>query len=754
MADTEPNDKKAATPEERRARGEDPKQPSGKPPRKRPVAPVGWTMLPLLLLVGLLFASNFGDTREQVTYSFLLSQVKQGNVKSASFVGSRLNGEFVVPPPRPAAVAAKPDAQAKTEADKPAPSDGAPSKSTSTDADTKTEADADAPSTDSDDKTTDEAADSEQDAAPTDDPPKQTATPDVGSAGKPPETISKNFYVVLSGNDQVEKELFDLLIANGVVVTNEEEYPIGTLMTFIWFVLLIGMVVLMFSFMRRAREQMMGGGMLGSVTKSPAKRYSAESGPKVTFDDVAGLKGVKTDLKEIVEFLREPEKFQKLGARVPKGVLLNGPPGTGKTLLAKAVAGEAGVPFFSINGSEFIQLFVGVGASRVRDMFKTAKRSAPAILFIDEIDAVGRQRGAGLGGGHDEREQTLNQILSEMDGFTPSETVIVIAATNRPDVLDPALLRPGRFDRHVTVDRPTLEGRKQLFEVHTRNIPLSEDVNFDRLARATVGMTGADIQNLANEAALWATRHNKAFVSMEDFEFARDKIMMGANREDLLSEEEKKVTAYHEAGHTLVAWLLPECDRVHKVTIIPRGRALGVTQMIPDEDRHNVPQSRMHATLAMALAGRAAEKIVYDEFSAGAESDLKRATSLARRMVTHWGMSERLGPVAYSTGEENPFLGREIVQEQRHFSEHTAQVIDEEVSKILHNAADRARTLLTEQRGKLDALTNALLEKEELDEDEISELIGPPAQGDLAPIGASIEIAPPSPTTTSPRDND
>ncbi len=476
--------------------------------------------------------------------------------------------------------------------------------------------------------------------------------------------------------------------------------------------------------MRRARDQGLGGGMLSGVTKSPARRYDADE-HEISFDDVAGLEGVKRDLQEIVQFLKEPEKFHRLGARVPKGVLLMGPPGTGKTLLGRAVAGEADVPFFSINGSEFIQLFVGVGAGRVRDMFKTAKDNAPAILFIDEIDAVGRQRGAGLGGGHDEREQTLNQILSEMDGFSPSTSVIVMAATNRPDVLDPALLRPGRFDRHVTVDRPTIEGRRELFELHSLEVPITEEVDFQKLARATVGLTGADISNLVNEAALWATRQDKDKVDMDDFEYARDKVLMGAARDDVLTEKEKEITAVHEAGHALLAWLLPGSDRVHKVTIIPRGRALGVTQLVPEEDRHNMGQQEMIAQLTMALGGRTAEKMRFDQYSAGAENDLKQATSLTRRMVTRWGMSERLGPVSYGHAEDQPFLGREIVQEHRNFSERTAQIIDEEVAKILHSAADRAQRILTEHRDKLDTLAEALLEREVLDEDEIEEFIGP-----------------------------
>jgi cell division protease FtsH len=506
----------------------------------------------------------------------------------------------------------------------------------------------------------------------------------------------------------------------------------------IWLGLLLFLILGGWSMARRARDQMLtGGGMLPGVLRSPARRY-AEEGPRVTFNDVAGLGNVKRDLQEIVDFLRDPAKFQRLGARVPKGVLLMGPPGTGKTLLAKAVAGEAKVPFFSINGSEFIQLFVGVGAGRVRDLFQTAQSNAPAILFIDEIDAVGRQRGAGLGGGHDEREQTLNQILSEMDGFSPTSTVIVLAATNRPDVLDPALLRPGRFDRHIMVDRPTLAGRRELFEVHSRGVPLADDVDFERLSRATVGMTGADIRNLVNEAALWAARHDQNVVRMSDFEYARDKVLMGSSREDVLAEEEKQITAYHESGHALLAWFTPGCDRVHKVTILPRGRALGVTQLVPEEERYNISQPDLQARLAMLLAGRAAEKLKFDQFSAGAENDLQEATRLARRMVTHWGMSERLGPVAYHISEDHPFLGREIAQHERQFSEHTAQVIDEEVAKILHTAEDRAKRTIQQHLSKLNVLAEALLEKETLDEDELRKLLGPnvyESTGRAAPAG-------------------
>lgn len=494
----------------------------------------------------------------------------------------------------------------------------------------------------------------------------------------------------------------------------------------LYFLAMIGLplAILVFFFMmlRRSRSDMMGGGFLSGFSKSPAKRFEA-SEKMVTFGDVAGLEGVKADLQEIVDFLKTPEKFQKLGGRVPKGVLLNGPPGTGKTLLARAVAGEANVPFYSVNGSEFIQMFVGVGASRVRDLFKTAKENSPAIIFIDEIDAVGRQRGAGLGGGHDEREQTLNQILGEMDGFGGNQAVIVVAATNRPDVLDPALLRPGRFDRHITVGRPTMKGREAIFKVHVRDVPLAEDVDLKRLAAGTVGLTGADIRNMVNEAALWAARQDKKIVDMSDFDQARDKILMGAKREEVLQESEKEKTAYHEAGHTLTAWHLDGAHVVHKVTIIPRGRALGVTQYVPSEDRLSVSKRELEHQLIVLLGGRAAEKIIYSETCVGAENDLERATSIARRMVTHWGMSPKIGPVSYKTSDEDPFLGREIHQ-SRQFSEHTQELVDEEVARLLLEADQKAEQLLREHRAELEKITRALLEHEELGEAELTDLIG------------------------------
>src|SRR5262249_46688897 len=411
-----------------------------------------------------------------------------------------------------------------------------------------------------------------------------------------------------------------------------------------------------------------------------------------------------------------------LGAQVPKGVLLVGPPGTGKTLLARAVAGEAGVPFYSISGSEFIQMFVGVGASRVRDMFKTAKDNAPCLLFIDEIDAVGRMRGAGVGGGSDEREQTLNQILSEMDGFQPNEMVIVIAATNRPDVLDSALLRPGRFDRHVTIDRPTWQGRLAILKVHTRTKPLADDVNLEYIARKMIGMTGADLRNLANEAALIATREGKNKSDRSDFERAADRVLIGPKREEVLTPEDKRRTAYHEAGHALVTWLEPDCDRPLKVSIIPRGQAGGFNLSIPEEERFHHGLDYFKARLVMTMGGRAADRLIYGQPYAGAEMDLKQATRLARYMVTHWGMSERLGPMSFRIGEEHVFLGKEI-QEPRDFSEGTAQVIDEEVQRLLREADQQAFDLLEKNRADLDRLAEALLQREELDREEIDALL-------------------------------
>jgi len=556
--------------------------------------------------------------------------------------------------------------------------------------------------------------------------PKEPTFDSEGKIKNPKEGefLKKNFQVEFPSNDIKRAELINQIEKN---VDNFTVEPATDMIGWYYAALLMftfGLLLFMILSFRRSQNQMMGGGgFLSNFSRSPAKKYEASAEP-ITFKDVAGLEGVKADLGEIVEFLKSPAKFQKLGGRVPKGALLIGPPGTGKTLLARAVAGEANVPYFSVNGSEFIQMFVGVGASRVRDLFSTAKAQSPAIIFIDEIDAVGRQRGAGLGGGHDEREQTLNQILGEMDGFQANDSVIIIAATNRPDVLDPALLRPGRFDRHVTVNRPTKAGRLAIFKVHVKNVPLSADVDLEVMAQATAGMTGADIQNLVNEAALWAARKNKTKVEMEDFYFAHDKVLMGAKREEVLTDKEKERTAYHEAGHTLAAWNLKGANPVHKVTIIPRGRALGVTQMVPDEDRMNMSEQEIHDHLVVLLSGRAAETLIYSELTVGAENDLERATSMARRMVTHWGMSKKLGPVSYKMSDEDPFLGGQM-HKSRQFSEHTMEVIDDEVHQILESAAKAALELLTEHREGLQAVTDGLLKSEELDRHQIADLLGP-----------------------------
>ena len=483
------------------------------------------------------------------------------------------------------------------------------------------------------------------------------------------------------------------------------------------------MLIVFIWFMFRRSSDPFGGGMMGSFVRNPARLFEKDE-KSATFDDVAGLKSAKQDLQEVVKFLKTPDDFTRLGARIPRGVLLVGPPGTGKTLLARATAGEADVPFFAVNGSEFIQMFVGVGATRVRDLFKTARAQAPCIIFIDEIDAVGRVRGAGVGGGHDEREQTLNQILSEMDGFEQTESIIVLAATNRQDVLDPALLRPGRFDRHVTVDLPVKEGRLGILKVHTRKVPLAEDVRLEALAQSTIGYSGAELQKLVNEAALKAARDGKRRVAMDEFLFAQDLVMMGALREEQLDESERKLTAWHEAGHAVLAWFQEGMDIVHKVTIIPRGRALGVTQLMPEKEIYNVSESILRKRLVMMLGGRAAEKLVFDEVSAGAENDIERATSLARRMVASWGMSETIGPVSFKQSEEHPFLGKEM-HSPREFSEETARIIDIEVQAIMHSSHDQATQLLKQHRAELDALANALLEHEQIERTQIRELLGP-----------------------------
>src|SRR6266849_5484694 len=529
-----------------------------------------------------------------------------------------------------------------------------------------------------------------------------------------------------------------LLIDKGVAVSVEKDNGgnwVSILVNAIPFVLLLAFWIFMM------RQMQSGGNKALSFGKSRARLHSSQQ-KKVTFKDVAGVEEAKEELQEIIEFLREPQKFQKLGGRIPKGVLLIGSPGTGKTLLARAIAGEANVPFFSISGSDFVEMFVGVGASRVRDLFEQGKKNAPCIIFIDEIDAVGRHRGAGLGGGHDEREQTLNALLVEMDGFETNEGVILIAATNRPDVLDPALLRPGRFDRRVVVARPDVKGREEILRVHTRKVPISDDVDLSVLARGTPGFSGADLANLVNEAALWAARQSRKFVMMSDFEMSKDKVLMGVERKSMiLSDEEKKNTAYHEAGHALVAAMTPGADPVHKVTIIPRGMALGLTMQLPEDDKHTYTREYLEAMLAVLMGGRSAEEIFLGHITTGAGNDIERATDIARNMVCEWGMSE-LGPLAYGKKDEAIFLGREIAQ-HRDYSEDTAIQIDKEVKRIVNGGYDSAKNLLAKNRETLERIAQALLEREVIDANEVKLLMeGKPLPEKLPP--------PPPPTQAAP----
>ena len=501
------------------------------------------------------------------------------------------------------------------------------------------------------------------------------------------------------------------------------------------FILLFGFWIFMM------RQMQAGGNKALSFGKSRARLLTSQQ-KKITFKDVAGVDEAKEELQEVIEFLREPQKFQKLGGRIPKGVLLVGPPGTGKTLLARAIAGEANVPFFSISGSDFVEMFVGVGASRVRDLFEQGKKSAPCIIFMDEIDAVGRHRGAGLGGGHDEREQTLNQLLVEMDGFDSNEGVILIAATNRPDVLDPALLRPGRFDRRVVVNRPDVRGREGILRVHTRKVPLANDVDLHVLARGSPGFSGADLANLVNEAALFAARQNRKVVTMHDFELAKDRVMMGAERRSmLLTDEEKKNTAYHEAGHALVAAMVPQADPIHKVTIIPRGVALGVTMQLPLDDKHTYTKDFLEGRLAILMGGRIAEQMFLDHTTTGAGNDIEQATEMARQMVCEWGMSA-LGPLTFGKKEEQIFLGREIAQ-HRDYSEATAIRIDAEVTNLVETAHDQAKKIITDHSGALVRMAEALLEREVLDGDDVRALV----EGrELPEVSTPEEEVEPTPT--------
>ncbi len=516
-----------------------------------------------------------------------------------------------------------------------------------------------------------------------------------------------------------------------VVPPEQTSWYMNILISWFPMILLLGIWIF---FMRQMQS---GGGKALSFGKSKA-RLMNEAKNKTTFKDVAGVDEAKEELHEIIEFLKEPQKFSKLGGKIPKGVLLVGPPGTGKTLLAKAIAGEANVPFFSISGSDFVEMFVGVGASRVRDLFEQGKKNSPCIIFIDEIDAVGRHRGAGLGGGHDEREQTLNQLLVEMDGFENNEGVILIAATNRPDVLDPALLRPGRFDRQVVVNRPDVKGREGVLKVHTATVPLTEDVDLKTIAKGTPGFTGADLANLVNEAALLAARDDKNCVGNDDFENAKDKVLMGVERRSLvITEKEKRTTAYHEAGHALVAMKIPGTDPIHKVTIIPRGRALGVTQQLPEDERHTYPKSYLYNNLAIFMGGRVAEEICLGQVTTGAGNDIERATEMARKMVCEWGMSEKMGPLTYGAKEEQVFLGKDFSQ-QKNFSDQTAKLIDQEVKALVMGGYSNAHEILTDNREILEKLALALLDQETLNATEIKDIVN----GKEPPADASDEKPP------------
>ncbi len=529
----------------------------------------------------------------------------------------------------------------------------------------------------------------------------------------------ERFETVMPSFD--DPELMRLLEEKGVTMEAEPSEPswlVTAAAGLLPWLLIIGLII----WSSRKFQQQAGGKGLFGFGKSKAKLYD-RSLVEMSYEDVAGLPNAKKELQEVVGFLKDPERYRALGGKLPKGVLLVGPPGTGKTLMAKATAGEADVPFFSITGSEFIEMFVGVGASRVRDMFGQAKKEAPAIIFIDELDSIGRVRGTGLGGGHDEREQTLNQILSEMDGFTPQESVVVLAATNRPDVLDPALVRPGRFDRQVTLELPQKKARQEILGVHTGKVPLDPEVDLEEIAARTVGFSGADLENLVNEAALAAARKGRKEVGPEEFDEARDKIILGLERDDVVKNEEKERIAFHEAGHAITARYVPQADPLEKVSIIPRGMALGATEQIPEEDRRNLDAGYLKSRLAVMLGGRAAEKIVFGEVSSGAADDLKNSTQLARRMICQWGMSEKLGPTAFTRGEPHPFLGREMAGQPDH-SEHTARLIDEEIQKLTTDMESKALEILRDHRDELDTLARALLERETLTGREIDDLLG------------------------------
>ncbi|MGW8320280.1 MAG: ATP-dependent zinc metalloprotease FtsH [Thermodesulfobacteriota bacterium] len=638
---------------------------------KRPGLSGGFIWILLLLMLVYSLHSQFAgkDRPVAVSYSTFKQELEEGNISEVTFEGAQISGKFVKPYAPP--LQAKPeDSGAKgAESSKKAKSSKKeePSK-------------------------------------------ERVQTYDYFSTTKPPIQ---------------DPALINLLDAHHVTVNAEVEGGSGLMVllaSFLPWILLLGLFWYGSRKMQASgRGLMQGAGGLFGIGKSGAKRYQS-SPADITYEDVAGQENAKQDLQEVIQYLKDPQQFASVGAKAPRGILLIGPPGTGKTMLARATAGEAEVAFFSISASQFIEMFVGVGASRVRDLFQSAKQEAPAIIFIDELDAVGRARGTGLGGGNDEREQTLNQILSEMDGFEPHSMVIVMAATNRPDVLDPALTRPGRFDRQVVIDMPHKEARRGILMIHTREVPLADDVDLSNLAMRTVGFSGADLSNLVNEAAMLAARKRKKQVDHQDFEEARDRILLGTEREEMMNDDEKKIVAYHEGGHTLVAELLPDTDPLQKVTIIPRGRSLGATEQIPDADRHNFSRQYLMHRIAVMLGGRVAEKLVFEDYSSGAANDLKQATELARRMVCQWGMSERLGPVTYPQGEEHPFLGREIAQ-PRNFSEHTAEAIDEEIRALVKGMEDLATKLLKSNIDSLHELAEALLEHETLDKGEVDRIL-------------------------------
>ncbi|HKK00339.1 MAG TPA: ATP-dependent zinc metalloprotease FtsH, partial [Desulfotignum sp.] len=644
----------------------------------------------LWILISIGYTSYMADKQiEEISYSEFKKKVAAGKVASIEIKGRKITGQYAADEKETSEKESAPEEETDSgeEAASDADKEAAP--------DEKTVSDRQASS----DKASDKASDKKQPAP----------QPDGFS------TVMPTFE---------DPELIRILEKNKVEIHAEPDdtnWLARALISFLPWLLLIGFFVYM---NKRMKEQMGGlGGPKGpfGFGKSKAKKIQKEE-VDVTFEDVAGLENAKKELKEMSDYLKDPSAYIELGAELPKGILLVGPPGTGKTLMSRAMAGEASVPFYSISGSEFIEMFVGVGASRVRDMFKKAKKNAPSLIFIDELDSIGRVRGTGVGGGHDEREQTLNQILSEIDGFGKQESVIVLAATNRPDVLDPALIRPGRFDRRISLEMPRKEARKKILKVHLDKVKNADDMDYNLLAGATVGFSGADLKNLVNEATLLAARKGKEQVEMEDFHESRDKIMMGIKREDRLSDKEKKMIAYHEAGHALAALLIPEADPLSKVTIIPRGRSLGATEQVPEEDRHNLSRSYLLGRICVMIGGRAAEEEVFDDVTSGAGDDLKNASQLARRMVCQWGMSEKVGLMVFKKGEPHPFLGRELT-EDKDYSEATAEVIDTEIKTILHNSHDQVKKILQENREKLDQLAEELMDKETLTSEEIEELL-------------------------------